>query len=145
MAPRIVLDVTDDMDIMQREIFGPLLPIKTYRDPAEVIEYVDARPRPLAFYVYTKDRKLADWYIDNTMSGGVSVNDGLIHAALHDLPFGGVGNSGMGHYHGKEGFLTFSKQRPVFYQGPLRAMSLLMPPYKGRAGKLLDFTLKKSI
>lgn len=64
--------------------------------------------------------------------------------ALHDLPFGGVGNSGMGHYHGREGFLTFSKQRPVFYQGPLRAMSLLMPPYQGRASKLLDFTLKKS-
>ena len=125
-------------------VFGPLLPIKTYRDPAEIVEYIEDRPRPLAFYVYTKDKQLADWYINNTMSGGVSVNDGLLHAALHDLPFGGVGNSGMGHYHGKEGFLTFSKQRPVFYQGPLRAMNLLMPPYKGRASKLLDFTLKQS-
>jgi len=144
MAPKIVLDVTDDMDIMQREVFGPLLPIKTYRTATEVTDYINDRPRPLAFYVYTRDKQLADWYINNTMSGGVSVNDGLIHAALHDLPFGGVGNSGMGHYHGKEGFLTFSKQRPVFYQGPLRVMNLLMPPYSGRAGKLLDFTLKQS-
>ncbi|WOJ95148.1 coniferyl aldehyde dehydrogenase [Congregibacter variabilis] len=144
MAPRIVLGVNDDMDIMQREIFGPLLPIKTYKNPQEVIDYIDSKPHPLAFYVYSKDKKLAQWYINNTLSGGVSVNDGLIHAALHDLPFGGVGNSGMGHYHGKEGFLTFSKQRPVFYQGPLRVMNMLMPPYKGRADKLLEFTLKQN-
>jgi len=140
--PHIVLDVTDDMEIMQREVFGPLLPVKTYRDRQEVVDYIDGHHRPLAFYVYTNDKSLAEWYIANTMSGGVTVNDGLIHAGLHSLPFGGVGNSGMGHYHGYEGFTTFSKMRPVFYQGPIRALNMLMPPYAGRPSKVLNFMLK---
>ncbi|WP_116364039.1 coniferyl aldehyde dehydrogenase [Parahaliea mediterranea] len=140
--PHVVLDVTDDMEIMQREVFGPLLPVKTYRNRDEVIDYIDGKPRPLAFYVYTNDKALADWYIQHTLSGGVTVNDGLIHAALHSLPFGGVGNSGMGHYHGYEGFTTFSKMRPIFYQGPVRAMNMLMPPYAGKANRMLNFMLK---
>ncbi len=140
--PHIVLDVTDEMEIMQREVFGPLLPVKSYSDHQAVIDYIDGHPRPLAFYVYTKDKSLRDWYIDNTMSGGVTVNDGLLHAAQHDLPFGGVGNSGIGHYHGYEGFSTFSKLRPVFYQGPLRSVDMLMPPYAGKANKILNFMLK---
>jgi coniferyl-aldehyde dehydrogenase len=140
--PHIVLDPTDEMDILQREIFGPLLPIKTYRTKEEIREYVTARPRPLAFYVYSKDEQLQDWYIAHVMSGGVSINDGLIHAGLHALPFGGVGNSGMGHYHGYEGFTTFSKMRPVFKQGPIRAMNKLMPPYDKGAMKLLNFMLR---
>ncbi|MFV8817406.1 coniferyl aldehyde dehydrogenase [Haliea sp. E17] len=142
MAPRLVLDASDDMQILQREIFGPLLPVKTYREAQEVIDYIDGRDRPLAFYLYSNDRELAQWYIDNTMSGGVTVNDGLLHSAVHSLPFGGVGNSGMGHYHGREGFITFSKLRPVFYQGPIRTLDLLMPPYKGLAQKLLGLMLK---
>ncbi len=142
MAPHLVLDVTEDMEIMQREVFGPLLPVKTYREPQDVIDYIDANHRPLAFYVYSNDKSLVRWYIDNTMSGGVTVNDGLLHAALHSLPFGGVGNSGMGHYHGYEGFNTFSKLRPVFYQGPIRSMDMLMPPYAGKANKILNFMLK---
>ena len=142
MAPHIVLDVTDDMDVMQREIFGPLLPIKTYRDRQQVVDYIGDNPRPLAFYVYTNDDSLSRWYIDNTMSGGVTINDGLLHAGIHNLPFGGVGNSGMGHYHGREGFMTFSKLRPVFQQGPLRAIDMLMPPYAGRPSKVLNFMLK---
>jgi acyl-CoA reductase-like NAD-dependent aldehyde dehydrogenase len=140
--PHIVLDVTDDMEIMQREVFGPLLPVKTYGDRQEIIDYIDSHHRPLAFYVYTNDKALAQWYIDHTMSGGVTVNDGLLHANQHSLPFGGVGNSGMGHYHGYEGFTTFSKMRPVFYQGPIRAMDMLMPPYAGKADKVLNFMLK---
>lgn len=140
--PHIVLDVTDEMEIMQREVFGPLLPVKTYGDRQEIVDYIDRHARPLAFYVYTNDRSLSEWYIDNTMSGGVTVNDGLLHAAQHDLPFGGVGNSGMGHYHGYEGFTTFSKMRPVFHQGPLRSVDMLMPPYAGKADKILNFMLK---
>jgi len=140
--PHIVLDVTDEMEIMQREVFGPLLPVKTYRDRQAVVDYIDGHHRPLAFYVYTRDKSLRQWYIDNTMSGGVTVNDGLLHAAQHDLPFGGVGNSGMGHYHGYEGFTTFSKLRPVFYQGPIRGVDMLMPPYAGKASKILNFMLK---
>jgi len=140
--PHIVLDPTDDMEIMQREIFGPLLPIKTYRRKEEVAEYVKARPRPLALYVYTNDRSLEHWYVTHIMSGGVSINDGLIHAGLHALPFGGIGNSGMGHYHGLEGFTTFSKMRPIFRQGPIRMLNRMMPPYGKTSFKMLNFMLK---
>ena len=107
-----------------------------------MVDYIGDNPRPLAFYVYTNDDSLSRWYIDNTMSGGVTINDGLLHAGIHNLPFGGVGNSGMGHYHGREGFMTFSKLRPVFQQGPLRAIDMLMPPYAGRPSKVLNFMLK---
>jgi coniferyl-aldehyde dehydrogenase len=138
----LVQDVNDDMDIMQREIFGPLLPIRTYRSKEEVVDYVGRHPRPLAFYAYTHDKALQDYYLYNIMSGGVTFNDGLIHAGQHSLPFGGVGNSGMGHYHGYDGFTTFSKMRPVFYQGPIRALNKLMPPYAGMPTKLMNFMLK---
>lgn len=142
MPLRLVLNTTDNMEIMQRELFGPILPIKTYRDTEEVINYINDRPRPLSLYIYTNDTTLADWYINNTMSGGVTVNDCLLHHQQHGLPFGGVGNSGMGHYHGYESFTTFSKMRPVFYQSRLRPINMLMPPYAGRSGKVIDFLLK---
>jgi coniferyl-aldehyde dehydrogenase len=140
--PHIVLNPTDEMEILQREIFGPLLPIKTYRTKEEVAEYVKARPRPLAFYIYTNDTGLQEWYLTHIMSGGVSINDGLIHAGLHALPFGGIGNSGMGHYHGVEGFTTFSKMRPIFKQGPIRMMNKMMPPYEKGAFKLINLMLR---
>lgn len=142
MSPKVLLNVTEDMVVMQREIFGPILPVKTYKTAQDVVDYIGDRHRPLAFYVYTGDKKLADWYIRNTISGGVTVNDALIHAGLHSLPFGGSGNSGMGHYHGFEGFTTFSKMRPIFYQGPIRAINSLMPPYKGLPTTILNFMLK---
>jgi coniferyl-aldehyde dehydrogenase len=142
MPPHLVLDPSEAMDVMQREIFGPILPVKTYKTREEVVGYIGDRHRPLAFYVYTNDKSLAAWYIDNTISGGVTVNDGLIHAGLHSLPFGGTGHSGMGHYHGYEGFTTFSKMRPVFYQGPIRAINSLMPPYAGMPTKILNFMLR---
>ncbi|SMB22772.1 putative coniferyl aldehyde dehydrogenase [Sterolibacterium denitrificans] len=142
-VPHLVLDVSDEMELMQREIFGPILPIKTYRQPQEVVDYVNAHPRPLAFYPFTHDRKLQDWYLRRIMSGGVSVNDALLHVGQHDLPFGGVGASGMGHYHGREGFMTFSKLRPVFYQGPVSAVQMLFqPPYGKRAFALIELLLK---
>ncbi|MBB1077509.1 aldehyde dehydrogenase family protein [Rhodoferax sp. 4810] len=142
MPPHLVLNVTEDMDIMQREIFGPILPIKSYKTREEVVKYVGEHHRPLAFYVFTNDKDLAAWYIGNTISGGVSVNECMIQSTLHSLPFGGTGNSGMGHYHGYEGFTTFSKMRPVFYQGPIRALDTFMPPYAGFSTKLLNFMLK---
>jgi coniferyl-aldehyde dehydrogenase len=141
MAPHVVFNVTEDMEVMQREVFGPILPIKTYSTREEAVQYVGSHPRPLAFYVFTKDKALADWYIRNTISGGVSVNETMIHAALHSLPFGGTGHSGMGQYHGYEGFTAFSKMRPVFYQGPVRALDSFMPPYKGLPTKILNFML----
>ncbi|MFI2810965.1 MULTISPECIES: coniferyl aldehyde dehydrogenase [Microbulbifer] len=140
--PHLLLDVTDDMEVMQREIFGPLLPIKTYRDREEVARYINARPRPLALYPFTDDRSLTDYYVERVISGGVTVNNCILHVAQHDIPFGGVGDSGMGHYHGYEGFIAFSKLRPVFYQGPLDPLKMLMPPYGKTARKILDVMIK---
>ena len=134
----LVLDSTENMTIRQREIFGPIMMVLTYSDPKEVIEYVNAHDRPLAFYPFTKNSELASTYIDRIMSGGVTVNDALFHVAQHDLPFGGVGPSGMGHYHGYEGFQSFSKLRPVFYQAGFSAMKYLRPPYGTFATKVYD-------
>jgi len=141
--PHLVLNPTEDMQVMQREIFGPILPIRTYRDKQEVADYINSHDRPLALYPFTTDRSLQNFYIDNVMSGGVSVNEALLHVAQHDLPFGGVGASGMGHYHSREGFNTFSKLRPVFYQGPFSAIQMLFqPPYAKRAMKVLGTLMK---
>ena len=143
LPPHIILDASDDMKIMQEEIFGPLLPIKTYRDPEEVIEYVNSHDRPLSFYPFTNDKRLADMYITRIISGSVGVNEAIVHVGQHDLPFGGVGASGMGHYHGYEGFLTFSKLRPVFQQGPISSIQLaLQPPYGSRARRTLDWMFR---
>ena len=141
--PHLVLNPTEDMVIMQREIFGPILPIKTYTDRQEVADYVNGRDRPLAIYPFTHDAELRDFYISRVMSGGVSVNEALLHVGQHDLPFGGVGASGMGHYHAREGFNTFSKLRPVFYQGPLSPIQLLFqPPYAGRPMGILQAMIR---
>ncbi len=129
IPPTIVLNVTDEMRIMQEEIFGPLLPVKTYRDLDEVVAYVNARPRPLALYLFSNDRAVQQRMIYQTMSGGVGINDCAVHVAQHDLPFGGVGNSGMGQYHAYEGFLEFSKLRPIFTQAPRSAVAFMYPPY----------------
>ncbi|MES2148515.1 MAG: coniferyl aldehyde dehydrogenase [Pseudomonadota bacterium] len=138
----LVFNVSDDMQIMQREIFGPLLPVKSYRNAQEVVDHVNRGERPLALYPFTHNRALQQFYIDRVMSGGVSVNNALLHVAQHDLPFGGVGGSGMGHYHGHEGFLTFSKLRPVFHQGPLSAMGMMLPPYAPRANTLIEWLIR---
>ncbi|WNZ57469.1 coniferyl aldehyde dehydrogenase [Microbulbifer sp. MKSA007] len=140
--PHILTNVDGEMLAMQREIFGPLLPIITYSKPEEVIDYINARPRPLAIYPYTHDKTLQDLYINKVMSGGVSVNNCVLHVGQHDIPFGGVGESGMGHYHGYEGFLTFSKLRPIFYQGPIDLLKLLRPPYGKLSTRVIDFMLK---
>ena len=141
--PHLVLNPTEDMQVMQREIFGPILPVRTYRDKQEVADYVNGHDRPLAIYPFTQDSNLQEFYISNVMSGGVSVNEALLHVAQHDLPFGGVGASGMGHYHSREGFNTFSKLRPVFYQGPFSGIQMLFqPPYAGRPTSILKFLMK---
>lgn len=138
----LVLDTTPDMTIRTRETFGPLLMVLTYKEPQEVIDYVNDNDRPLALYPFTNDTKLSDRYIDRIMSGGVTVNDALLHVAQHDIPFGGVGPSGMGHYHGYEGFIACSKLRPVFYQSNFSAMKHLAPPYGKFATRTFDFLVK---
>ena len=142
IPPHLVLDVTDKMLIMQEEIFGPLFPVMTYRDLDEPIEYVTRRDRPLGFYVFTHSRARQDKLLYNTISGGVTINNCIMHIAQHDLPFGGVGASGMGQYHGHEGFVEFSKMRPVFTNPRISLLSLFYPPYTGRQNRLIDMLLK---
>ncbi|HYN62191.1 MAG TPA: aldehyde dehydrogenase family protein, partial [Rubrivivax sp.] len=137
------LGVSDEMTIMKDEIFGPLLPIKPYRDPEEVIAYVNDRDRPLAFYPFTKDKQLVEHYITHIISGSVGVNEAIVQAGQHSIPFGGIGASGMGHYHGYEGFLTFSKLRPIFSQARISSIQVAMqPPYGDRAKIALDVMFK---
>jgi len=139
---QLVLDTTGNMTVRSRETFGPILMVLTYKEPEEVIKYINGEDRPLAFYPFTNNKELAQRYIDRVMSGGVTVNDALFHVAQHDLPFGGVGPSGMGHYHGFEGFLACSKLRPVFYQAGFSSMKFLAPPYGKFATKVFDFLVK---
>jgi len=139
IAPHLVLDPPLDCELMQREIFGPVLPVLGYEQLDEAVQFINARPRPLAFYPFSRRRARIRYLLEHVMSGGVSVNDALWHVGQHDLPFGGVGASGMGHYHGGEGFLTFSKLRPVFYQAPVSGMRLLWPPFSALADRVLDF------
>ena len=142
-APHLVFDPTPQMQLSQREIFGPILPVRTYRNAQEVADYINAHDRPLAIYPFTHDKALQNFYISRVMSGGVSVNEALLHVAQHDLPFGGVGPSGMGHYHSREGFNTFSKLRPVFYQGRFSAIQMLFqPPYAGWPLRLMNLLIR---
>ena len=140
--PHIVLGAPPESVLWQREIFGPILPIRGYQALEEVVDAVNAGPRPLAIYPFSKDRGTLKMLLDRVMSGGVTVNDALLHVGQHDLPFGGVGESGMGHYHGREGFNTFSKLRPVFYQGKFPNVKFLMPPYGALADRLLRFLMR---
>ena len=142
-APHLVLNPTAEMEILRREIFGPILPVRLYDQPEEVVEAINAGDRPLAIYPFSNNHQTLDFYISRVMSGGVSVNDAMMHAGQHDLPFGGVGASGMGHYHGREGFETFSKLRPVFRQARMSSVQMLMqPPYGAFAKRVVDFMIK---
>lgn len=143
MAPVLVLHAKDDALVMQEEIFGPILPIRTYESLDEAIAYVNDHPRPLALYFFENDGSAIDKVLRETISGGVGINETLLHVAQSDLPFGGIGPSGMGHYHGREGFETFTKKKPVFYQSRINGMSLLRPPYGPRLDTALRFLLGK--
>jgi coniferyl-aldehyde dehydrogenase len=128
---RVVVDPAPDSVIMREEIFGPAMVVLTFEHLDQVIDDINGRPRPLALYYFGKDPEQQRYVLERTVSGGVTVNDVMMHAAMHDAPFGGVGASGMGHYHGHEGFLEFSHQRTVFKapeHDPRREWGLL-PPY----------------
>jgi len=129
IPPVALLNVGADMQVMQEEIFGPILPVVGYRDLDEAIRYVNARPNPLALYYFDHDRGRIDHVLEQTLSGGVTINDTLLHIAQDSLPFGGVGESGKGHYHGFEGFEAFSKKKAVFFQSRVNGMGLFKPPY----------------
>jgi acyl-CoA reductase-like NAD-dependent aldehyde dehydrogenase len=142
LAPTIVLGANDEMTVMQDEMFGPVLPVLTYKTLDEAIAFVNARPRPLALYYFDNDNSRISKMVTATISGGVGINETVMHVGQDDLPFGGVGASGMGHYHGHEGFETFSKIKPIFAQSRLNGVWLLRPPYGKRVERLLKFMLR---
>jgi len=137
IPPTIVLNPTDDMQIMQEEIFGPVLPVKTYSDVTETVDYINSKDRPLGLYYFGKDKKEQDFVLNNTTSGGVTINDVISHIQMEDLPFGGVGPSGMGSYHGHDGFKEFSHAKATYTQSKLNLMKIagLVPPYKKKEEK----------
>ena len=135
--PTLLLDVTEDMAVMQEEIFGPILPVVTYDRLDDAIAYVNARPRPLALYFFGTDKDSQRLVVERTTSGGVLINDTILHYAQDDLPFGGIGPSGMGAYHGAEGFKTMSHPKAVFAQARFNLADLFRPPF----GKVYDFLL----
>jgi coniferyl-aldehyde dehydrogenase len=139
--PTLIFSPTDAMRIMREEIFGPLLPVVLYRTLDEAIAFVNARPRPLALYYFDDDAQRQDIVLARTMSGGVTLNDCVFHLGQHNLPFGGVGPSGMGQYHGFDGFVTFSKKRGVMVQRRWAATSVFRPPWSRRT-RLLDALLR---
>jgi coniferyl-aldehyde dehydrogenase len=141
--PVALLDANESMQVMQEEIFGPILPILTYRELGEALDYVNARPRPLALYYFDYNSRRIEHVLNATVSGGVTVNDVIYHIAQNNLPFGGVGASGMGHYHGKAGFVTFSKEKGVFLQSRFSTLRFLRPPYGETAERVIRFLLRK--
>ena len=143
LTPVLLTDVHDDMPVMQEEIFGPLLPLVPYDTLDEAIDYVSRHPRPLALYLFEHDQARIDQVLARTHAGGVTLNDTLYHIAQHRLPFGGVGPSGMGGYHGEAGFRTFSHMKPVFRQARFNGAGLLNPPYGKRFRQLLEFLLRR--
>lgn len=136
MAQHVLMDVDDSMRVMQEEIFGPLLPVLPYDDLAQACAFVNARPRPLALFYFGFDRQAQAHVLTHTHSGGVCLNDTLLHVAQAALPFGGVGASGMGQYHGREGFLALSKAKAVFAKGRLNSARLIYPPYRSADGRV---------
>jgi coniferyl-aldehyde dehydrogenase len=143
LPPTLVLNVHDGMQIMQEEIFGPVLPIVTYRDLADAIGFVNARPRPLGLYYFGSSPTNQREVLTRTTSGGVTVNGTLLHYPQDDLPFGGVGASGFGAYHGIEGFRAFSHQKAVFEVGRWNGGALLRPPFRGLTDLILSFMLRQ--
>ena len=141
LFPLVLHGVNDGMRVMQEEIFGPLLPLIPYRDLDQAIEYVNARPRPLALYCFATDSSSIDKVLKQTVSGGVTINDTILHIAQDNLPFGGVGPSGMGCYHGFDGFRTFSAQKGVFFQSRVSGIGLFKPPYGALFERLMKILL----
>lgn len=129
LATQLITHTSEDMLLMQEEIFGPLLPIISYDSLDEAIQYINHRARPLALYVMSFDEPTQQKILQQTHSGGVCINETVFHVAADDAPFGGIGPSGMGHYHGKEGFLTFSHAKTVLSRGRFNTGKFVHPPY----------------
>jgi coniferyl-aldehyde dehydrogenase len=145
--PTLVIGVDNSMRVMQEEIFGPILPVVEYSSFEEALDFVNSRPRPLALYYFDRNHSRIHRVLESTVSGGVTVNDCIFHLPQHALPFGGVGSSGMGAYHGFDGFATFSKKKGVLLQNPLVGSFLagaLTPPYSTFSDRVIAFLLRRS-
>ena len=140
-APHLVLEPGDDAKVMQEEIFGPILPIRTVASVDAAIAYVNAHERPLALYPFSNERASVEKILHNSLAGGITVNDTLIHFGVNTLPFGGVGASGMGAYHGRAGFDAMSKALPIVWQPRRAASDRLKPPYS-RISRVIDFIVR---
>lgn len=141
--PVALTEVDDSMQVMQEEIFGPILPVLTYHTIGEAVKYIEDRPHPLALYYFDHDAGRVNQILRTTTSGGVTINDVIYHIAQNNLPFGGVGPSGMGSYHGKSGFETFSLRKSVLLQSRFSALSFLRPPYGPLSERAIRFLLRK--
>ena len=137
MPLHIVQDGTEDMSVMQEELFGPILPLVPYQQLDEAIHYINERARPLALYLFTYNTAEQKIILEHTHAGGVSINDTLMHIAQDDLPFGGIGPSGMGHYHGKEGFIALSHAKAIHRKGKFNSGKFIYPPYGGVIQKMI--------
>jgi len=145
IAPTLILNPTDDMKVMQEEIFGPLLPVKAYGDVQEAVDYINAHDRPLGLYYFGSDDAERDRVVNGTTSGGVTVNDVVMHVAQEELPFGGIGPAGMGAYHGHDGFREFSHRKSIYHQikWDLAPLRMLRPPYGAGLAKYLSMQIKR--
>ena len=142
MPPVIVSEPAVDSDVMQNEIFAPILPLMHYETLDDAISFVNSRPRPLALYVFSDNYSSIERVRNHTVSGGLCINEVIIHVVQHDLPFGGVGDSGTGAYHGKAGFDRLSHMKPIFVQTKLNGLNFLLPPYGGFFKKAMALFLK---
>jgi acyl-CoA reductase-like NAD-dependent aldehyde dehydrogenase len=138
MTPALIVDPPDDLAVMREEIFGPILPVKPYNSIENAIDYINQRSRPLALYLFARNRNVIERVLTETVSGGVCVNDTLLHITVEDLPFGGIGPSGIGHYHGQDGFDALSKLKPVLRRRWPGLARRIRPPY----GRMHDWLIR---
>ena len=140
--PTLLTQVKGTMRVMQEEIFGPLLPIMAYQHIDDVLGYINSKDRPLALYLFSNNKQLQDKVINKTRSGGVCLNDAALHVGQNDMPFGGAGESGMGQYHGTEGFMAMSKLRPIFKQARFSPLAMMYPPYGQKFDRIIKIMLR---
>ena len=144
LAPTLILSTPETCEVLQDEIFGPLLPVIPYGRLEDAIAHINARPRPLALYYFDRDDDRIKKVLTDTTSGGACINETMLHVGQDDLPFGGVGPAGMGAYHGREGFLTLSHAKAVFHQSRLNSTGLLAPPYGTKIERMLNLLIGKA-
>ncbi len=142
IEPTVVSNLPEEASLLQEEIFGPILPIKTYKTIDEAINYINSKEKPLALYIYSKSKKNTNYIIANTRAGSTCINNNVLQYSNHNLPFGGSNNSGIGKSHGIFGFQEFSNMRSVLKQHTKGSIELLFPPYNNFKKKLADFTIK---